>query len=167
YKDKDNHVEIIEKIIFKRFKYKFFNTSGFTFKKLMGDPDNLASNLLKYIAGFSTRARTILEKFRFDQEIERLEEANRLFEVFKKIATVDFHPDRIENMDMGYIFEDLVRRFNEQANQEAGDHFTPREVVKLIVNLMFTGEEAIHTAGKRITIYDPACGTGGILSESE
>ncbi|MCP4490876.1 MAG: SAM-dependent DNA methyltransferase, partial [Gammaproteobacteria bacterium] len=159
--------DVIEKMINRKFKLQFHNTSGLTFAKLMGDPDNLASNLLKYIAGFSTRARAILEKFRFDQEIERLEEANRLFEVFKKIAAVDFHPDRIENMDMGYIFEDLVRRFNEQANQEAGDHFTPREVVKLIVNLMFTDEEAIHTAGKRITIYDPACGTGGILSESE
>jgi type I restriction enzyme M protein len=167
YKDKDNRTEIIEKILFKKFKQKFFNTSGFTFKKLIGDPDNLAKNLNKYIAGFSTRAREILEKFRFDQEIERLEEANRLFEVFKKIAAVDFHPNKIESLEMGYIFEDLVRRFNEQANQEAGDHFTPREVVKLIVNLLFTGEEAIHTAGNLIKIYDPACGTGGILSESE
>ncbi|MBE0436188.1 MAG: SAM-dependent DNA methyltransferase [Methylomicrobium sp.] len=167
YKDKDNRDEMIEKIIFKKFGQKFFNTSGFTFAKLKGDPDNLASNLLKYIAGFSSRARGILEKFRFDQEIERLEEANRLFQVFEKIAQVDFHPDKISNMDMGYVFEDLVRRFNEQANQEAGDHFTPREVVKLIVNLLFTGEEQIYTAGKRIRIYDPACGTGGILSESE
>jgi len=167
YKDEDNRTEIIEKIIFKRFKHKFFNTSGFTFQKLIGDPDNLAKNLNKYIAGFSTRAREILEKFRFDQEIEHLEDANRLFKVFNEIAGVNFHPNRIESLEMGYIFEDLVRRFNEQANQEAGDHFTPREVVKLIVNLLFTGEEAIHTAGNLIKIYDPACGTGGILSESE
>jgi type I restriction enzyme M protein len=167
YKDKDNRTEIIEKIIFNKFKHKFFNTSGFTFEKLIGDPDNLAKNLNKYIAGFSTRAREILEKFRFDQEIEQLEDANRLFKVFSEIACVNFHPDRIESLEMGYIFEDLVRRFNEQANQEAGDHFTPREVVKLIVNLLFTGEEAIHTAGNLIKIYDPACGTGGILSESE
>lgn len=167
YKDEDKRTEIIEKIIFKRFKHKFFNTSGFTFQKLIGDPDNLVKNLNKYIAGFSTRAREILEKFKFDQEIERLDEADRLFEVFKTIAAVDFHPNKIESLEMGYIFEDLVRRFNEQANQEAGDHFTPREVVKLIVNLLFTGEEAIHTAGNLIKIYDPACGTGGILSESE
>lgn len=159
--------DVIEKMVNRKFKLQFHNISGLTFAKLLGDPDNLASNLSKYIAGFSTRAREILEKFRFDQEIERLEEANRLFQVFQKIASVNFHPDKITNMEMGYIFEDLVRRFNEQANQEAGDHFTPREVVKLIVNLMFTGEEAIHAAGKRITIYDPACGTGGILSESE
>ena len=167
YKEKENRTEIIEKIIFKKFKQKFFNTSGFTFKKLIGDPDNLAKNLNKYIAGFSTRAREILEKFRFDQEIEHLEDANRLFKVFSEIASVNFHPDKIESLEMGYIFEDLVRRFNEQANQEAGDHFTPREVVKLIVNLLFTGEEAIYTAGNLIKIYDPACGTGGILSESE
>ena len=167
YKEKENRTEIIEKIIFKKFNHKFFNTSGFTFKKLIGDPDNLAKNLNKYIAGFSTRAREILEKFRFDQEIEHLEDANRLFKVFSEIASVNFHPDKIESLEMGYIFEDLVRRFNEQANQEAGDHFTPREVVKLIVNLLFTGEEAIHTAGNLIKIYDPACGTGGILSESE
>lgn len=159
--------ETIEKIINNRFGLQFHNTSGFTFEKLKGDPDNLASNLNKYIAGFSTRARLILEKFRFDQEIERLDEANRLFQVFEKIESVDFHPDRIKNHDMGTIFEDLVRRFNEQANQEAGDHFTPREVVKLIVNLLFTGEEHVYSSSKRIKIYDPACGTGGILSESE
>jgi type I restriction enzyme M protein len=167
YKDAENRTEIIEKIIFKKFKHKFFNTSGFTFKNLIGDPDNLAKNLNKYIAGFSTRAREILEKFRFDQEIEHLEDANRLFKVFNEIAGVNFHPNKIESLEMGYIFEDLVRRFNEQANQEAGDHFTPREVVKLIVNLLFTGEEAIHASNNLIKIYDPACGTGGILSESE
>ena len=167
-KAKDKYeAEVVEKMINRKFDLQFHNISGLTFTKLLGDPDNLSSNLIKYIAGFSTRARLILEKFRFDQEIERLEEANRLFEVFKKIAAVDFHPSQISNMDMGYIFEDLVRRFNEQANQEAGDHFTPREVVKLIVNLLFTGEEQIYTAGKLIKIYDPACGTGGILSESE
>jgi len=159
--------DTIEKMVNHEFKLQFHNTSGFTFEKLRGDPDNLASNLNKYIAGFSTRARLILEKFRFDQEIERLEEANRLFIVFEKIANVDFHPNKINNSEMGYIFEDLVRRFNEQANQEAGDHFTPREVVKLIVNLLFTCEEQIHTPSKRIKIYDPACGTGGILSVSE
>ena len=157
----------IEKMINRKFNLKFHNTSGFTFENLLGDQDNLATNLVKYMAGFSKRARDILDKFRFDQEIERLDEANRLYSVFKEVADVDFHPDKVNNIAMGYIFEDLVRRFNEQANQEAGDHFTPREVVKLIVSLMFTGEEQIYKAGKRIKIYDPACGTGGILSESE
>lgn len=159
--------ETIEKIINKKFDLNFHNISGFTFRSLLNDPDKLAANLNRYIAGFSSRARKIIEKFKFDEEIEKLDEANRLYEVMKEIAVVDFHPDRISNMAMGYIFEDLVRRFNEQANEEAGDHFTPREVVKLMVSLLFTGEEHIYTKGKVIKIYDPACGTGGILSESE
>lgn len=158
---------VIEKIINKKFGLNFHNTSEFTFKSLLDDPDKLAANLNKYIAGFSSRARAILQKFSFDIEIEKLDEANRLFEVIKEVSTVDFHPDRVTNVEMGNIFEDLVRRFNEQANEEAGDHFTPREVVKLMVNLLFTGEESVYTEGKVIKIYDPACGTGGILSESE
>lgn len=159
--------ETIEKVICNKFSLTFFNTSDFTFEKLLGDPDKLAANLNKYIASFSSRARKILEKFKFEDEIDKLDEANRLFEVIKEIAAVDFHPDRIPNIAMGYIFEDLVRRFNEQANEEAGDHFTPREVIKLMVNLLFTNEEHIHTPQKVIKIYDPTCGTGGILSESE
>ena len=167
-KDADKHDEAtIEKIINQKFDLSFHNTSEFTFKKLLGDPDKLAANLRQYISGFSGRARLIIEKFKFDEEIDKLDEANRLYEVFKAVAGVDFHPDSVPNTAMGYIFEDLVRRFNEQANEEAGDHFTPREVVKLMVNLLFTGEEQIHTKGKVIKIYDPACGTGGILSESE
>jgi type I restriction enzyme M protein len=159
--------ETIEKIINKKFNLAFHNISEFTFSSLLYDPDKLAANLNNYIAGFSSRARKIIEKFKFDEEIEKLDEANRLFEVIKEVAAVNFHPDRISNIAMGYIFEDLVRRFNEQANEEAGDHFTPREVVKLMVSLLFTNEENIYTQGKVIKIYDPACGTGGILSESE
>ena len=159
--------ETIEKIINKKFGLNFHNVSGFTFQSLLDDPDKLAANLNRYIAGFSSRARKIIEKFKFEEEIEKLDEANRLYEVIKEVAIVDFHPDRIKNVAMGYIFEDLVRRFNEQANEEAGDHFTPREVVKLMVSLLFTNEEHIYTKGKVIKIYDPACGTGGILSESE
>lgn len=159
--------ETIEKMINRKFNLTFHNTSDFTFEKLLGDPDGLAKNLSNYMAGFSGRARSIIEKFKFEEEIEKLDEANRLFDVFKKIAAQDLHPDRFDNIGMGYIFEDLVRRFNEQANEEAGDHFTPREVIKLMVNLLFTGEEHIYKAGKLTKIYDPACGTGGILSVSE
>jgi type I restriction enzyme M protein len=164
-----NDEKTIEEIINAKFDLKFFNTSKFTFKSLLDDPEKLAANLNKYIAGFSKRAREILEKFHFEDEIEKLEEANRLYEVIKEMAKdeVDFHPDRVGNDAMGAIFEDLVRRFNEQANEEAGDHFTPREVVKLMVNLMFTGEEQLHKPEKVIKIYDPTCGTGGILSEAE
>jgi type I restriction enzyme M protein len=159
--------ETIEKIINQRFNLTFHNTSEFTFQKLLGDPDKLAANLVNYMAGFSSRARKIIEKFKFEEEIEKLDEANRLFEVIKEVAAVDLHPDRIPNIAMGYLFEDLVRRFNEQANEEAGDHFTPREVIKLMVNILFTHDDLVYKEGKVIRIYDPACGTGGMLSESE
>jgi type I restriction enzyme M protein len=118
--------ETIEKIINQKFKLAFHNTSEFTFQKQLGDhPDKLAANLTNFIAGFSSRARKITEKFEFEKEIEKLDESNRLFEVIKEVAAVDLHPDHIPNIAMGYLFEDLVRRFNEQANEEAGDHFTP------------------------------------------
>ncbi|PWQ96021.1 type I restriction-modification system subunit M [Leucothrix pacifica] len=167
YTDKGMDTDMIERSIIHNSGLPFHNISQFTFANLLDDPDKLAANLKAFINGFSSRARGILEKFKFDDEIDRLDEANRLFEVVKEFQSVDFHPDRIPNTAMGYIFEDLVRRFNEQANEEAGDHFTPREVVKLMVKLLFTGEEHIYTKGKVIKIYDPACGTGGILSESE
>jgi type I restriction enzyme M protein len=157
----------IEKMVNNKFKLPFHNTSGFTFHKLLGDPDKLAANLARFIGGFSPRSRKILEKFKFEEEIEKLEEHNRLFEVIKAVAAVDLHPDRISNIAMGYLFEDLVRRFNEQANEEAGDHFTPREVIRLMVNLLFAHDDLVFQEGKVIKIYDPTCGTGGMLSESE
>ena len=159
--------ETIEKMVFHKFKLAFFNTSEFTFQSLLGDPDKLAANLANCMAGFSSRARKIIEKFKFEEEIEKLEEANRLFDVIKQVAAVDLHPDTIPNIAMGYLFEDLVRRFNEQANEEAGDHFTPREVIKLMVNLLFTHDDLVYRKAKLIKIYDPTCGTGGMLSESE
>jgi type I restriction enzyme M protein len=165
--EKKYDTETIESIINQKFKLTFHNISEFTFANLLGDPDKLATNLGNFIAGFSTRARKILEKFKFEEEIEKLDEANRLFEVIKEFASVDLHPDKIPTIEMGYIFEDLVRRFNEQANEEAGDHFTPREVIKLMVNVLFTYDDLVYKAGKVIKIYDPTAGTGGMLSESE
>ena len=159
--------ETIEKIIAHKLDLPFYNTSEFTFQKLLGDPDKLAANLANFIAGFSSRARKIIEKFKFEEEIQTLEDANRLFEVIKAVAAVDLHPDTIPNIAMGYLFEDLVRRFNEQANEEAGDHFTPREVIKLMVNILFTHDDLVYEKSKVIRIYDPTCGTGGMLSESE
>ena len=160
-------VETIEKMINRKFDLRFHNTSEFTFQTLLGDPDKLAANLRNYMAGFSAHARKIIEKFKFEEEIETLDEANRLFDVIKEVAKVDLHPDRIPNIAMGYLFEDLVRRFNEQANEEAGDHFTPREVIRLMVNLLFTYDDLVYRESKVIKIYDPTCGTGGMLSESE
>jgi type I restriction enzyme M protein len=159
--------DTIERTINHKLGLKFHNVSRFSFANLLDDDTQLATNLRAYMAGFSSRARAILEKFKFDEEIERLDEANRLYEIIKEFQNVDLHPSRIPNSDMGTIFEDLVRRFNEQANEEAGDHFTPREVVQLMVNLLFTGEEDIYQGRKVIRVYDPTCGTGGILSESE
>ncbi|WP_422385495.1 type I restriction-modification system subunit M [Oceanicaulis alexandrii] len=144
-----------------------YNTSPFTFERLLGDAENIAPNLVSYINGFSPTARAIFEKFKFTDQIEKLDASNRLFTIVKAMASVDLHPDRIDNLQMGYLFEHLVMRFNEQANEEAGDHFTPREVIRLMANLVFTNEQDVYTPGIFRTIYDPACGTGGMLSESE
>ncbi|MFP4098420.1 MAG: N-6 DNA methylase [Alphaproteobacteria bacterium] len=144
-----------------------YNVSPYSFDKLLGDPPNIARNLVSYINGFSPIARKIFEKFNFEQEIEKLDNANRLFSIIQEFSTIDLHPDKITNLQMGYIFEELVRKFNEQANEEAGDHFTPREVIRLMAHLMYTADEDVYTPGIARTIYDPACGTGGMLSVSE
>lgn len=146
-----------------------YNTSGFTFEKLLGDPPNIASNLVAYIHGFSPRAKDIFDKFEFETEIIKLDEANRLYLILQEFcsAEINLSPDKISNLQMGYLFEELVRKFNEQANEEAGDHFTPREVIKLMVNILFTGEEDVFKDGIYRTIYDPTAGTGGMLSVAE
>lgn len=150
-------------------KQELFNTSGFTFEKLLGDAPNIAGNLIAYIQGFSPRARDIFDKFEFEAEIAKLDEANRLFLVIKEFCSPDINlsPKTLSNLQMGYLFEELVRKFNEQANEEAGDHFTPREVIRLMVQLLFTGEEGIYEKGIYRSVYDPTAGTGGMLSESE
>ena len=150
-----------------RRKHPLYNTSPYTFAKLLGDAENIAPNLVSYISGFSPTARRIFECFKFSDQIEKLDASNRLFAIVKAMTDVDLHPDRIDNLQMGYLFEHLVMRFNEQANEEAGDHFTPREVIRLMANLIYTGEKDVYTPGIYRTIYDPACGTGGMLSESE
>jgi len=148
-------------------KHPLYNTSPFTFARLLGDAENIAPNLVAYISGFSPTARRIFERFKFTDQIEKLDASNRLFTVVKAMADVDLHPDTIDNLQMGYVFEYLVMRFNEQANEEAGDHFTPREVIRFMANLIYTGEQDVYRPGIYRTIYDPACGTGGMLSESE
>lgn len=150
-------------------KQELFNTSGFTFEKLLGDAPNIAGNLIAYIQGFSPRARDIFDKFEFETEIAKLDEANRLYLIMKEFCSADINlsPKAISNLQMGYLFEELVRKFNEQANEEAGDHFTPREVIRLMVQLLFTGEDGIYEKGIYRSVYDPTAGTGGMLSESE
>ena len=148
-------------------KHPLYNTSPYTFERLLGDAENIAPNLVSYINGFSTTARRIFERFEFADQIEKLDGSNRLFTIVKSMADLDLHPNEIDNLQMGYLFEHLVMRFNEQSNEEAGDHFTPREVIRLMANLIYTGEHDVHRPGIYRTIYDPACGTGGMLSESE
>ena len=150
-----------------RRNHPLYNTSPYTFARLLGDAENIAPNLVSYINGFSPTAQRIFERFKFADQIEKLDASNRLFTIVKAMTDVDLHPDRIDNLQMGYLFEHLVMRFNEQANEEAGDHFTPREVIRLMANLIYTGEQDVYKPGIYRTIYDPACGTGGMLSESE
>lgn len=146
-----------------------YNLSEFTFQKLLGDSEGIADNLRAYINGFSPRARDIFEKFEFDNEIQKLDESNRLFLIIKEFCSsnLDLSPARLSNLQMGYLFEELVRKFNEQANEEAGDHFTPREVIRLMVNLIFCNEQDVFQSGIYRTVYDPTAGTGGMLSISE
>ncbi|MDQ7838146.1 MAG: class I SAM-dependent DNA methyltransferase [Thermodesulfobacteriota bacterium] len=146
----------------------FYNTSRYTFEKLKGDPNNIAANLTDYIKGFSMRAREIIEHFGFEEHIDKLNKADRLYLVVSKFCDIDLHPHVVSNIEMGYIFEELIRRFNEASNEEAGDHFTPREVIRLMVNLLFMPDgDILTTKGIVKTLYDPACGTGGMLSVAE
>ncbi|MBS1208454.1 MAG: type restriction-modification system, DNA-methyltransferase subunit, partial [Proteobacteria bacterium] len=159
----------LSRIAAKDRKQELYNTSGFTFEKLLDDAPNIAGNLIAYIQGFSPRAKDIFDKFEFEAEIAKLDEANRLFLILKEFCSgdIDLSPKALSNLQMGYLFEELVRKFNEQANEEAGDHFTPREVIRLMVQLLFTGEEGIYEKGIYRSVYDPTAGTGGMLSESE
>src|SRR6266566_6534813 len=146
----------------------FHNKSKFDFQKLLADPDNLAANLRNYINGFSSAARDIIEHFRFDEQITVLDKANLLYLVMREMNTVDLHPGKVSSMEMGYIFEELIRKFAEASNETAGEHFTPREVIRLMVNLLFVDDkETLTKKGIVKTLYDPACGTGGMLSVAE
>ena len=146
----------------------FYNISKFTFEKLKGDSDHIAANLVNYMKGFSDKARTIIDSFGFEDHIQKLEKADRLFLIVSKFAELDLRPEHVSNIEMGYIFEELIRRFNEASNEEAGDHFTPREVIRLMVDVLFTPDsEVLTTKGIVKTLYDPAMGTGGMLSVSQ
>lgn len=145
--------------------YNFYNTSQYTFKKLLEDPTHIARNLERYIDGFSPNVKEIFEKFEFYRQLERLHGGNILYLILQEFDKIDLHPERVPNHIIGLAFEDLIRRFAEQSNETAGEHYTPRDVVRLMAALIFSGEEKeLSKPGKVITIYDPACGTGGMLS---
>ena len=164
----------------------FYNTSRLDFEALLADPDHAAANLTAYVSGFSRNVRDIFEKFLFEVQIARLDAANLLFHVLRKFGRVDLDPYRrgpdgealrgedgrplpnVSNTEMGTIFEELIRRFSEQSNETAGEHFTPREVIRLMVSLLFAEDaEVLGRPGVVRTLYDPACGTGGMLSTAE
>ena len=147
---------------------RFHNHSSLDFEKLKGDPDNIAPHLVSYIQGFSANVRRIFEYFEFEAEIEKMQESNILYLVVSKFGDVDLHPDRVPNEQMGLLFENLIRRFNELANETAGDHFTPREVIRLMVSILFIhDDELLATPGTVRKLLDPACGTGGMLAEAQ
>ncbi len=144
--------------------FAFYNTSRYDFDKLLGDAPHLAANLRNYIAGFSPNMREVIERFDFDNTISKLDEAGLLFQVLERFKSVDLHPDRVDNATMGTIFEELLRKFNEALNENPGEHFTPRDVVHLMVELMLAGDESrIRGKGVVRTVYDPCCGSGGML----
>lgn len=149
--------------------YEFYNTSKYTFETLLDAPDSIEANFRNYLNGFSKNVREIIEKFKFDQEITTLADKNLLFIVIQEFTTpkADLHPDKISNLEMGYIFEEIIRRFSEAHNEDAGQHYTPREVIELMVNILFNNDNDILTKNIAKTIYDPACGTGGMLSVAE
>ena len=157
---------------------QFHNHSEFSFEGidygsgslkggLKGDPENVNRNLINYINGFSKNIRDIFDRFEFTAEIEKMQDANILYLIVSKFCDVNLHPDLVDNIEMGLLFEDLIRRFNETANETAGDHFTPREVIQLMVDLLFDPDDEMLTKPVIAKMLDPTCGTGGMLAEAQ
>jgi type I restriction enzyme M protein len=145
--------------------FAFYNTSRYDFDRLLADAPHLAANLRNYIAGFSLNMREVLEKFDFDNTISKLDEAGLIFQVLERFKNVDLHPDMVDNPTMGTIFEELIRKFNEALNENPGEHFTPRDVVHLMADLLLAGDEKrIGRKGAVVTVYDPCGGSGGMLT---
>ena len=147
--------------------FAFYNTSRYDFEKLLADAPHVAQNLRNYIGGFSPNMREVLEKFDFDNTISKLDEAHLLFQVVQRFGDpkVDLHPDAVDNAGMGTIFEELIRKFNEALNENPGEHFTPRDVVHLMVDLLLAGDRRrLRTKGVVLSVYDPCCGSGGMLA---
>ncbi len=155
-------------ILYRTTGFNFYNTSPYTFRKLIEAPTQAAPNLRKYIDGFSDNVKEIFAKFEFDRILDKLHESELLYLALKEFNKIDLHPDKVENHVIGLAFEDLIRRFAEQSNETAGEHYTPRDVVRLMTSLLFAGEEKeLARAGVIKEIYDPACGTGGMLTVSK
>ncbi len=162
YKDR---LKDLDKILRKASGFAFYNISKYTFVRLLDDPNNIARNLNAYINGFSENMREVIDKFDFRNTITKLNEASLLYKVLQKFNEIDLHPDVVDNHAMGTIFEELIRRFNEALDENPGEHFTPREVIQLMVRLLLSVEnEALRIPQRVIKVADPACGTGGMLT---
>ncbi len=158
----------VDPILRRAARQPFYNVSPLDFRGLLADPDHIARSLRLYIDAFSPGAVEVLDKYGFDAQITRLDEAELLYQVVARFADMDLHPDVVSNVEMGYAFEELIRKFSEAGNETAGEHFTPREVIRLMVNLLLADEsDTLATPGIVKTLYDPACGTGGMLSTAE
>ncbi|MEK6664702.1 MAG: class I SAM-dependent DNA methyltransferase, partial [Pseudomonadota bacterium] len=154
-----------EPFLLRKAKQGFYNTSPLDMKKLMGDQDHIRENLFSYVQAFSPAVRDIFEHFEFHIQVERLAKAGLLYQVTEKFTLIDLHPEAVSNNQMGLVFEELIRKFAEISNETAGEHFTPREVIRLMVNLLFIeDDEVLCKPGVVRTIYDPTAGTGGMLS---
>ncbi|MHB1111645.1 MAG: type I restriction-modification system subunit M [Acidovorax defluvii] len=163
--DKEKQGVNPEPFLLRKAGQSFYNTSTLDLKKLLGDPDHIAQNLFSYVQAFSPAVRDVFERFEFHTQVERLAKAGLLYQVAEKFAQIDLHPEVVSNMQMGLVFEELIRKFAEISNETAGEHFTPREVIRLMVNLIFIEDDAILSKpGVVRTIYDPTAGTGGMLS---
>lgn len=148
--------------------HSFFNTSKFNFAKLLDDPTNIKANILNYVQGFSENTRDIFERFEFYKTLEKLDGSDLLYHVTKDFAAIDLHPETISNIEMGLMFEELIRRFAEASNETAGEHFTPREVIQLMVQLLLNYDDDVLTKeGIVRSIYDPTAGTGGMLTVAQ
>ncbi len=162
YKDK---LKDVDPILRKASGYAFYNTSKFSFERLLDDPNNIAKNLNAYINGFSENMRDVIDHFDFRNTISKLDSSNLLYLVLQRFSEIDLHPDAIDNHAMGTVFEELIRRFNEALDENPGEHFTPREVVNLMVKLLLAVEnESLKIPQRVIKVADPACGTGGMLT---
>ena len=155
-------------IILDKIGTSFFNTSKYDLRRLKQDPQNIYLNFNNYINGYNDSVREIIENFQLDKPIEKLHKNNRLFLLIERFSEVDLHPDRVNNRMMGEIYEHLLRKFSEMSNETSGDHFTARDIVRLVVSLVFTGEE-VNLKGKGIvrSLFDPCCGTGGFLTQGK
>lgn len=154
-----------EPFLLRKAGQSFYNTSPLDMKKLMGDQDHIGENLYAYIQAFSPAVRDIFERFDFYTQVDRLAKAKLLYQVTEKFSNIDLHPEKVSNSQMGLVFEELIRKFAEISNETAGEHFTPREVIRLMVNLLFIeDDEVLSKSGVVRTIYDPTAGTGGMLS---